>query len=139
LPRREAISLERLAQYYTRAIVAETAQEYGVHVDGRLEDSRHFFAMPAAGVRGDDDMGCILHEGGVAIRSYREGGTIMHDHRRRLERLDWQHIRQLAAEAGQPFGFTADDILEEARRIFALPEAVQRRELHASCTGSLTS
>jgi hypothetical protein len=54
----------------------------------------------------------------------------MHDHRRRLERLDWQHIRQLAADAGQPFGFTADDILEEARRIFARPEAAQRRELH---------
>jgi hypothetical protein len=54
----------------------------------------------------------------------------MHDHRRRLERLDWQHIRQLAAEAGQPFGFTADDILDEARRIFALPEAEQRHELH---------
>jgi hypothetical protein len=54
----------------------------------------------------------------------------MHNHRRRLERLDWQHIRQLAAEAGQSFGFTADDILEEARRIFALPEAEQCRELH---------
>ena len=54
----------------------------------------------------------------------------MHDHRRRLERLAWQHIRQLAAEAGRPFGFTADDILDEARRIFALPEAAQRRELH---------
>jgi hypothetical protein len=59
-----------------------------------------------------------------------EGETIMHDHRRRLERLAWQHIRQLAAEAGRPFGFTADDILDEARRIFALPEAAQRRELH---------
>ena len=54
----------------------------------------------------------------------------MHDHRRRLERLAWQHIRQLAADAGRPFGFTADDILEEARRMFARPDAAQHRERH---------
>jgi hypothetical protein len=58
----------------------------------------------------------------------------MHDHRRRLERLDWQHIRQLAADAGRPFGFTADDILEEARRMFARPAAAQRREPHRVST-----
>jgi hypothetical protein len=75
LPRREAISLERrnerLKQQYIRAIVAETAQEYGVRVDGLLEDTRHSFALAAAGARGDDDMGCILREGGVVIRPYR--------------------------------------------------------------------
>jgi hypothetical protein len=40
---------------------------------------------------------------------------------RRLARLEMAHIRQLAAEAGAPHGFTADDILDEARRFFALP------------------
>jgi hypothetical protein len=63
--------MERLAQQYIGAIVAETAQGYGVRVDGLLGDTRHFFAMPAAGVRGDGDRGCIPQEGGVAIRSYR--------------------------------------------------------------------
>jgi hypothetical protein len=56
---------------YTGYSQLHSAQEYGVRVDGLLEDTRHFFAMPAAGVKGDDDTGCILHEGGVAIRSYR--------------------------------------------------------------------
>ena len=47
---------------------------------------------------------------------------------RRLRRLERLHIRQLAAEAGKPYGFRADDILEEARRLAALSDAEQNAE-----------
>ena len=47
---------------------------------------------------------------------------------RRLRRLEWQYIRQLAAEAGKPYGFSADDILDEARRLVALSDAEQDAE-----------
>jgi hypothetical protein len=54
----------------------------------------------------------------------------MHDPRRRLERLEYARLRRLAANAGQPYGFSADDILDEASRVFALPDDHQRRALH---------
>ena len=54
----------------------------------------------------------------------------MRDPRRRLERLEYGHIRHLAAKAGQPHGFTADQVLDEARRVLALPEDEQRQTLH---------
>jgi hypothetical protein len=47
---------------------------------------------------------------------------------RRLQRLERLHIRQLAAEAGAPYGLTADDILEGARRFAALSHAEQNAE-----------
>jgi hypothetical protein len=47
---------------------------------------------------------------------------------RRLQRLERLHIRQLAAEAGAPYGLTADDILEGARRLAALSDAEQNAE-----------
>jgi hypothetical protein len=47
----------------------------------------------------------------------------------RLIKLHLAYIRQLAAEAGAPYGLTADDVLEEARAFLALPPEVQQREL----------
>ena len=47
---------------------------------------------------------------------------------RRLRRSEWQYIRQLAAEAGKPYGFSADDILDEARRLVVLSDAEQDAE-----------
>jgi hypothetical protein len=54
----------------------------------------------------------------------------MRDPRRRLERLEYDHLRHLAAKAGQPHGFTADQVLDEARRVLALPNDQQRQALH---------
>jgi hypothetical protein len=54
----------------------------------------------------------------------------MRDPRRRLERLEYAHLRRLAANAGKPYGFSADDIPDEARRVLALPEEEQRQVLH---------
>ena len=54
----------------------------------------------------------------------------MRDVRRRLERLEYARLRHLAAQAGQPYGFSADDMLAEARRVLALPDAEQRQVLH---------
>jgi hypothetical protein len=126
--------VERLEQHYTWAIVAETAQEYGVRVVGLLEDTSTASQCPRPGREATTTRWASCTRDGSRSGHLGEGGTIMHDHRRRLDRLDWQHIRRLAAEAGQPFGFTADDILEEARRIFALPEAAQCLELHRVST-----
>jgi hypothetical protein len=47
---------------------------------------------------------------------------------RRLQRLERQHIQQLAAEAGKPYGLSAADILDEARRLVALSAAEQDAE-----------
>jgi hypothetical protein len=47
---------------------------------------------------------------------------------RRLRRLAWQSMRQLAAEAGKPHGFRTDDMLDEARRLVALSDAEQDAE-----------
>ena len=47
----------------------------------------------------------------------------------RLRRIERQYIRPLAAEAGKPHGFSADDMLEEVRRLTALSAAVQDAEL----------
>ncbi len=54
----------------------------------------------------------------------------MRDARRRLERLEYDHLRRLAANAGQPFGFSADQVLDEARHVLALPDDQQRQILH---------
>jgi hypothetical protein len=37
----------------------------------------------------------------------------------------------LAAEAGHPYGVTADEVLEEARALLTLPPEVLQRELEA--------
>lgn len=53
----------------------------------------------------------------------------MHDHSRRLKRLEWQHLSPLAADAATPLGLTAGQILDEAQRIFSLPDDQQRAAL----------
>jgi hypothetical protein len=60
----------------------------------------------------------------------RRGEAAMRDARRRLERLEYAHLWRLAANAGKPYGFSTDDILDEARRVLALPDAEQRQVLH---------
>ena len=52
----------------------------------------------------------------------------MRDARRRLERLEYALLRRLAANGGKPYGFSADDILDEARRLVALSDAEQDAE-----------
>jgi hypothetical protein len=47
---------------------------------------------------------------------------------RRLQRLERLHIQQLATEVGKPYGLSADDILDEARRLVALSAAEQDAE-----------
>jgi hypothetical protein len=54
----------------------------------------------------------------------------MRDRRRRLERLEYAHLRHMAAKAGKPYGFSADQVLAEARRVLALPDDQQRQALH---------
>lgn len=49
--------------------------------------------------------------------------------KRRIHACEHTFIRRLAAEAGAPYGVTADDLLEEARRFFALSLAEQLAEL----------
>ena len=51
----------------------------------------------------------------------------MRDLRRRLEQLEYVRLRRLAGELGKPYGLSADRILDEARRVLALPEAEQRQ------------
>jgi hypothetical protein len=53
----------------------------------------------------------------------------MRDLRRRLEQLEYGRLYQLAAKVGQPYSFSADQVLDEARRVLALPEAEQRQYL----------
>jgi hypothetical protein len=60
----------------------------------------------------------------------RRGEAAMRDHRRRLERLEYAHLRRLAAKESERYGFTADDVLAECRRVFALPDDQQREVLH---------
>jgi hypothetical protein len=50
----------------------------------------------------------------------------MSANRRRLRRLEARRIYQLAAEAGAPHGFTAEQVIAEARRFFALSDDEQR-------------
>ena len=53
-------------------------------------------------------------------------------YRRRIERLEYQQrVAELAAEAGAPYGFTGEQVLEEARNLLALPPEAGRRELEA--------
>ena len=52
----------------------------------------------------------------------------MRDARRRLERLEYAHLRRLAANAGKPYGLSADDILDEVRHLVALSAAEQDAE-----------
>jgi hypothetical protein len=54
---------------------------------------------------------------------------MMRDARRRLEVLEVQHWRHLAAEAGQAAGFSADQILAEALYVLTRPMAQLRAEL----------
>jgi hypothetical protein len=53
----------------------------------------------------------------------------MRDPQRRLERLEYENLRRMAAKAGQPYGFSADQVLDEARRVLALPDDQQRQAL----------
>jgi len=48
---------------------------------------------------------------------------------RRLNALEWYEIRRLAAEAGRPYGLTADEVLDEARALLALLPSALPREL----------
>jgi len=50
---------------------------------------------------------------------------------RRIAVLEECYLRHLAAEAGAPYGLTADDVREEARTFLACPPEVQQRELEA--------
>ena len=53
----------------------------------------------------------------------------MRDPRRRLERLEYENLRRMAAKAGQPYGYSADQVLGEARRVLALPDDQQRQAM----------
>jgi hypothetical protein len=53
----------------------------------------------------------------------------MRDPRRRLERLEYENLRRMAAKAGKPYGYSADQVLDEARRVLALPDDQQRQAL----------
>jgi len=53
----------------------------------------------------------------------------MRDPQRRLERLEYENLRRMAAKAGQPYGYSADQVLDEARRVLALPDDQQRQAL----------
>jgi hypothetical protein len=48
---------------------------------------------------------------------------------RRIALLEERYLRRLAAEAGAPYGLTADQVLQEARDFLSLPPEVQQREL----------
>jgi hypothetical protein len=50
---------------------------------------------------------------------------------RRLKACELAHMRRLAAESGAPYGLTAEEILDEARRFFALPLSEQLAEVQA--------
>ena len=68
---------------------------------------------------------CAAVNRGRAIKGQPAGKYMQ----RRLQRLERQHIRQLAAEAGRHYGLSAADIPDEARCFFALSEAGQDRAL----------
>jgi hypothetical protein len=57
----------------------------------------------------------------------------MRDPRRRLEQLEYGRLYQLAAKVGQPYGFSADQVLDEARRVLA-----SRRPSNASTSSTST-
>jgi hypothetical protein len=67
---------------------------------------------------------CAAVNRGRAIKGQPTGKYMQ----RRLQRRERQHIRRLATEAGAPYGLTADDILEEARRLVTLSAAEQDAE-----------
>jgi hypothetical protein len=52
-------------------------------------------------------------------------------HHRRMSRLEAQHIYELAAATGRALGVSAEEILDEARRLFALPLSEQLAEVEA--------
>ena len=52
-------------------------------------------------------------------------------YRRRIERLEYLCLLALAAEAGAPYGFTGEQVIEEARDLLALPPEARQRELEA--------
>ena len=53
------------------------------------------------------------------------------NYRRRVERLEYQRLLDLAAEAGRPYDLSADQVLEEATDFLSLPPELQQRELEA--------
>jgi hypothetical protein len=60
----------------------------------------------------------------------RRGEELMRDQRRRLEGLEYLHLRRVLAKMGQPYIITVDAILDYARVVYALPEAEQRELFH---------
>jgi hypothetical protein len=54
---------------------------------------------------------------------------------RRLTRLEARHIYALAAEAGRPYGLSAEEVLDEARTFLALTPA-QQAQRFAECKHS---
>ena len=56
----------------------------------------------------------------------------MSNHAQRLRALEHTRIRRLLTEAGQPYGLSADDLLETAREIFALIDSPDVAALEAS-------
>jgi hypothetical protein len=44
----------------------------------------------------------------------------------RLRRCEYARLRRMAADAGAPYGVSADRILAAMRRFYALPDAEQR-------------
>jgi hypothetical protein len=55
----------------------------------------------------------------------------MSNHTRRLRALEHARLRRSLTEAGQPYGLSADDLLDEARQFFALPLAAQLAEIES--------
>jgi hypothetical protein len=49
--------------------------------------------------------------------------------RSRLNALEARHIRELYAALGAPYGLTADEVLDEAMALLALPPDELAREL----------
>ena len=52
-------------------------------------------------------------------------------YRRRVERLEYQRLLELAAEAGRPYGLSGEEVLAEARQFLALSPAAQAAEIDA--------
>jgi hypothetical protein len=76
--------LKRLEQRYIRALVQETAAEFGLEADELLDECRHFFALTdaeqdaklaasiaQAEAEGEAEHVRILTDGWQAIKSYR--------------------------------------------------------------------
>ena len=53
-------------------------------------------------------------------------------HERRLRRLERQYIGQIVTDTAQAYGVSAEDLLADTRRFFALSDDEQEAELAAS-------